>query len=664
MVLFERLTLRNFKRFSGLHEVPLRGQDGQVTIIAAENGVGKTTLMEAIHISLYGKKGFDYLHPEKEFDTWIEAAYSVEAGSDRSILLALEMKDHIMGNIRISRVYWLSDQDDDGIEEEVGIEINGKPLEREPGERRKKMAERWIQDYLPYASMRRFLVDGERLSDFDPNRIDEEIVGGIDDIVGIGLLSRLGKRLEWIRRSALRSLAPDDQLDSLNNLLEILEQCQEEKNKASRKLEVFEHKLAQDGQRIEDLQSQIENLTMADGSESVHLRMTYAIAQSELTSSRKEVHNHLMGAFPFVVAGVPKDLSEWNLDEVLESKRSDEKNVDRNRFLEAVIDESDVNEETRKKLSEASKRISLESESDHSSRLHELSIGALESLKLRHSALAIPEALTSISETIEDAIRKLKNFESAETDLRVASKGTGVVEMASELKELATSMGSFQAEIARLRGEVKQSEENSISVQKKIEQINQNSDQDSLLNRRIRRVEQLQEMVKLVTNSARKEFATPLSESFAEGFELLSRKSNSIEEVSIDTSNYSTYLSMKGFEGNWLDRDLSATEKQHVGLALVFALRRASTRWALPLPVVVDTPTSRMDRKHKAWSVTKFYPKLSNQVVVLATSDDLSGGLFDELRSSGNLGTQIVIREISDNSVEVVRADLRTFFRS
>ena len=63
MVLFERLTLRNFKRFSGKHEVPLRGPEGQVTIIAAENGVGKTTLMEAIHISLYGEEGFQFLHP-------------------------------------------------------------------------------------------------------------------------------------------------------------------------------------------------------------------------------------------------------------------------------------------------------------------------------------------------------------------------------------------------------------------------------------------------------------------------------------------------------------------------------------------------------------------------------------------------------------------------
>ena len=153
-----------------------------------------------------------------------------------------------------------------------------------------------------------------------------------------------------------------------------------------------------------------------------------------------------------------------------------------------------------------------------------------------------------------------------------------------------------------------------------------------------------------------------MESAFREGFELLSRKSGRLQDISIDTNDYNTSLSMRGFEGNWLDRDLSATERQHVGLALVFALRRASTEWALPLPVIIDTPTSRMDSEHKSWSVTRFYPQLSQQVVVLATSDDLAGGLFEELAESGVLGAQILVRELSENSVEAITSDLESFF--
>jgi hypothetical protein len=49
-------------------------------------------------------------------------------------------------------------------------------------------------------------------------------------------------------------------------------------------------------------------------------------------------------------------------------------------------------------------------------------------------------------------------------------------------------------------------------------------------------------------------------------------------------------------------------------------------------------------------------------VVVFATSDDLSGGLFEELSESGVLGHQLLVQEISENSVEVVSSDLGVFF--
>jgi len=116
---------------------------------------------------------------------------------------------------------------------------------------------------------------------------------------------------------------------------------------------------------------------------------------------------------------------------------------------------------------------------------------------------------------------------------------------------------------------------------------------------------------------------------------------------------------MTGFPGNWLDRDLSATERQHVGLSLLYALRKVGNR---PIPVVIDTPTSRMDRDHKGWSVTRFYPALSHQVIVLATSDDLGDGLYDELKQTENLGLELLIEEISDNSVKVSESNLAVFF--
>ena len=66
--------------------------------------------------------------------------------------------------------------------------------------------------------------------------------------------------------------------------------------------------------------------------------------------------------------------------------------------------------------------------------------------------------------------------------------------------------------------------------------------------------------------------------------------------------------------------------------------------------------------EHKGWSVTRFYPNLSNQVVVFATSDDLANGLYDELIESKVMGVQLLIKESTENSVEILSQELSTFF--
>jgi DNA sulfur modification protein DndD len=179
------------------------------------------------------------------------------------------------------------------------------------------------------------------------------------------------------------------------------------------------------------------------------------------------------------------------------------------------------------------------------------------------------------------------------------------------------------------------------------------------LNRKERTIQVLRNVVKEIADRERQAMAEPLADAFKQGFTLLSRKADRLESIEINPANYQTTIAMRGFDGNWLDRDLSATEKQHVGLSLLYALRKVGKR---AFPVIVDTPTSRMDREHKDWSVTKFYPALSHQVIVLATSDDLGDGLYHDLAATGALGLGLEIREISENRIGVAETDLASFF--
>ena len=638
--------------------------EGRLTVIAAQNGAGKTTLMDAITISLYGYNGFLIRHQDKQFHDWLRAAYSVESDNSENIQFIIDVKDHIMGIIRISRTYWLIPESEGGIEEEVTVTIEGKPLEKEGKESRNKLCERWIEDYLPVAAVRRSLVDGEKLNDLNPSKIDSEIISGIDDTTGIGLFHKILKRLKYVKRKTLHSLAPENQKDGLEALLQLQNELNHESRSIEEQLTNQSKELEKKNNLISGLQEEIERITRTGGAKNVELRMDYAIKQSELTSSRKDVNELVMSSLPFLLAGLPSDLSSWDFSEVIESKREQAKKVEYLDFLQLVLETSEIKNSDKKLISSAANNLLKLQEKDNLNAISSLPLSAVESILEKHLIYGNEENHLLLKNTLLLAMNRLDDFEQSESLLRDATSGLGITDMANQLKELAESVGGIQASIASLRGESKKLDEDKRAIEIRISNIKQNEDEGSLLNRRIRRIEDLEILIRSLTHKVRADFGKPLEDFFAEGFELLSRKSGRLEKVMIDTNNYSTTLSMRGFKGNWLDRDLSATEKQHVGLSLLYALRKASTisKYGLSLPVVIDTPTSRMDIQHKGWSVTRFYPNLSNQVIVFATSDDLANGLYDELIDSNVLGLQLLITETTENSVEINEQKLGVFF--
>jgi DNA sulfur modification protein DndD len=227
------------------------------------------------------------------------------------------------------------------------------------------------------------------------------------------------------------------------------------------------------------------------------------------------------------------------------------------------------------------------------------------------------------------------------------------------LLSVSVKIGELRANNSHINSEITSIEAEQKETDLRVNALQSAASADSKHRKMTNLVEKLLPILSEYASQRRDQLAIPLSEEFSSGFKLLSRKSNLIKGIEVDSDTYDVDINMKGFKGNWLDRDLSATEKQHVGLSLLFALRRLATK---PLPVVVDTPTSRMDTKHKGYSVTKFYPNLSHQVIVLATSDDLAGGLHKELKSANALGQQILLKEDGPARISVVSGDLKSFF--
>ena len=95
----------------------------------------------------------------------------------------------------------------------------------------------------------------------------------------------------------------------------------------------------------------------------------------------------------------------------------------------------------------------------------------------------------------------------------------------------------------------------------------------------------------------------------------LSRKRNFIERVEIDPKTFTVTLYRAGRP--FPRPQLSAGEDQIFAIATLWALREVSGR---PLPVIIDTPLSRLDDIHRQTILGEFMTQVSQQVIMLATT--------------------------------------------
>src|SRR5271170_6884029 len=100
------IQLRDWKAYaSGTFEFPIPTKNKNVILIGAKNGYGKTSLLEAIILGLYGRDGMNALaravtsnsEAEKSYDRFMERALHAQAmGEGRnSISIEIVLEDAI-----------------------------------------------------------------------------------------------------------------------------------------------------------------------------------------------------------------------------------------------------------------------------------------------------------------------------------------------------------------------------------------------------------------------------------------------------------------------------------------------------------------------------------------------------------------------------------------
>ena len=101
-----------------------------------------------------------------------------------------------------------------------------------------------------------------------------------------------------------------------------------------------------------------------------------------------------------------------------------------------------------------------------------------------------------------------------------------------------------------------------------------------------------------------------------------------------------------------IDKDqFSSGEKQIFVMSLYWAMMNQSKN---DLPFIIDTPFARIDTEHRANITNQFFKKLSGQLIVLSTDEELSNKHLDEMQDQIS---NVYILEYGDDKRTHIKKD-------
>lgn len=182
-MILERLVLENFRQFKGRQEIVFSdNRERNVTIVHAENGFGKTTILKALLWALYGREGLkdDFEKP----DRILHEGLALSAKDPNSIAATVQLTfKHGDNRYVLTRRLTLAQQNLDAKQTDLTLTVmqDGQTFpEPRPQQR--------IQTILPSGISGFLFFNGERINYLAEERNSAQITEAIQQMLGLKLL--------------------------------------------------------------------------------------------------------------------------------------------------------------------------------------------------------------------------------------------------------------------------------------------------------------------------------------------------------------------------------------------------------------------------------------------------------------------------------------------
>jgi DNA sulfur modification protein DndD len=632
-MIFDSLTLENFGAYAGAQQMTLSPLPGKpVVLVGGMNGGGKTTLLDAVQLVLYGSRARTSTRGRESYHDFLRSCINRNAPPEVGAKITLQFSRFSGGQAIACEVQRAWRETSRGMAETLMV-LQGDDYDA-------SLTEHWdefIEGYLPSRIAHLFFFDGEQIKELAERENAAGILGtAIHSLLGLDTVDRLQADLKVLERRKRAEVLDGKAAEEFSRAqldLKNVESLQAEVCAARASLENVVGRLAKEAntarerfrnaggeayQRRAEVEKHLDDLRTQEAAVSENLReqlaghLPLALVREELeaaeTAGRAEAESHIASEVLAVIKARDKAL----LKEMKRKKASDQ-------AVDAVESFLESDRQRRESLTGDGRR-----------RYPSDTVPVLTHVRESILPAAIVGARTAVAE-LESLNTRIGGFERA---LEAVPDADALVDLQ---KQLDLAEGKLKQKRAELEAMVLKQEALSaqrLEAERRLERsadaaVDQEQHKDSR-DRVLAHSTRVRTTLEVFRSRVVKRHVAHLEALILDSLQQLLRKRALADRIAIDPETYTVTLLNAAGQTIPFER-LSAGERQLLATALLWGLARASGR---SVPTIIDTPLGRLDSSHRKHLVRGYFPQASHQVILLSTDEEIIGTRLTELHPS------------------------------
>ncbi|WFR58134.1 DNA sulfur modification protein DndD [Anaerocolumna sp. AGMB13025] len=615
----KRLIMHNFGVYAGTNGLEFKGNK-PVILIGGMNGRGKTTILEAVLLGLYGSNSFAYT--ESKYTTYGQYLKSYVNRADGSLESYVEIEfsmDDFEEEVYCVHREW--DGNSQRVREKIRVRKNG--------EENTFLTDNWamfVENILPSALSSFFFFDGEKIAELAVEETSEQMKESVKAMLGITVLDILQGDIGRIISRISKENNGNQDLKRLEELRIVKEEAEKALGKADERLQTLNLEMQELQLNLEKLNVEYsvkgggileqKNMLLKQRAESI----------AAVASCQEQLIELVAGEMPLLL------VSELLRDIQNQSQIEHERKLNRMAL--------DKIKSTYGKFSEKSDQITgfIEFMQKEMSASKEEDVYRLSDLNLFQIDALNIDGLQRCGDKAKSLISKRNNYQKNVDDI---DNSLSVDIDEKSLKDLFNAIRNKEREITKKQIEIDilEKERTSLHGTQVIAESEFGKYAEGILSvlesvdsneRTVKYAHMAIEIIKLYRVRLQERKTNVLAQTMTECYKKLANKKKLVDYIKMDSESLDLhYMNNEGVE--IAKKRLSAGEKQLMVISLLWALAICSKK---KLPVIIDTPLSRLDSSHRQALIKIYFPKASDQTIILSTDSEIDENYYSLMKNS------------------------------